>query len=279
MTKLTFNWTRFRNYAHWDLIINSRFYNRMCLLILGSIMTIILATYLVFPAFRGFHFNETETDPIVQISGFMLCLMAFYSVIAMAYTFHSLLTKQSRTMELSVPASTIERFVWHSLTVTIGTQVALCVSVALADLVHLALASMYGLKEIHSMWVTLYVYSLLNIGEAYKFIVDISGMQVCIMFQLSIVSEMTFLMMISAWKYRYSVMYALIVKVIIGLVEAFVLGCAFHAGAEGIIALFKDHLFGTMNVLIGLQVVIIVAEVFAAYWLFSRAQVVSRSNP
>lgn len=279
MTKLTFNWARFCNYAHWDLIVNSRFYRKMALLMMSSMMTVILMIYLVIPIFKGFTFGNEETDPAKQVTIFMMAMGFFFSVIAMAYTFHSLLTKQSRILELTIPAATIERFVWHVLVVTVGTQLVLCASVAVVDLTHLILASVYGLNELHSIWMSMYVYPAAQMSEALDFLKGTSEMQINLIFMLSGLSEMTFLMMVSAWKYRYSVVYAIALKVAIGIAEVFLIGCL--SNFIDLKDLIDERIdMGTLSGgTIALQVVIIIAEIVAAYWLFSRARVISRNNP
>lgn len=274
MTKLAFNRSRFCRYAQWDLTLYFRFYRKMALLLAGTMLAIVLMVYLVVPAFRGFTPGTLAHDPAEAVALFMMIPAAFFTVVAMAYTFHGLLTTQSRILELTIPASTLERFVWHVLVVTVGTQLALCASVALADLVHAVLVVAFAGTGVDSIWMNLYVHGFENLAEGLELPLFT---RYATLGALSLLAEMAFFMMVSAWKYRYSVLFAIVLKMVFGLAESLLLGVLFGVGL-----LDSDHLdwlWRNPGWAVPAQIAVIAAEVAIAYWLFNRAQVLTRTNP
>ncbi|MBO4550004.1 MAG: hypothetical protein J5733_04680, partial [Bacteroidaceae bacterium] len=116
-----FNFHRFLNVARWDLTINSKFYLRSSLLVVALCCFPILMVDLYailsgnVDVSREVKYN---TDLFVGLISLVGCA---YCVIASGYMFHNLVTKQGRINELTLPATNLEKFVWHFLVIAIGT--------------------------------------------------------------------------------------------------------------------------------------------------------------
>ena len=117
-----FDFNRFLNVARWDLSVNSKFYTRSALLMVAIICMPIVVYYLYNMLTNGFFFSAETYDNIHFFVVADVLLGIFYSIISSGYIFHNLLTKQGRINELTLPATNLERFLWHVVVIVIGVQ-------------------------------------------------------------------------------------------------------------------------------------------------------------
>ena len=118
-----FDFNRFLNVARWDLSVNSKFYTRSALLMVAIICMPIVIYYLYNMLTNGFFFTTETYDNIYSFVSIDTILGLVYTIITSGYIFHNLLTKQGRINELTLPATNLERFLWHVVVIVIGVQV------------------------------------------------------------------------------------------------------------------------------------------------------------
>lgn len=216
-----FNMQRLLSVARWDLTINKTFYSKAVMLILGCALLPVVMPNVMQLAQQGFVFSfggdtmfpEEEALALAAMSSFISFLYFLIIVGAAGYTFHNLRYRQGRIMELTLPASNLERFLWHNLLVFIGTQVAIVLSALLADAAHVLLAwAVQGKTEFHSL-------SLNIFNSIYTPLTDFAGESSVgfLLRPLPFLWAWNFIYTFSlfnAWKYRYNIGYTLLFHIL-----------------------------------------------------------------
>ena len=146
---MNFNKERFANFATYDLTINKAFYRNMAIVTLAGAVCIALigffARYSMYssiinggmsgPAFaytpdpnslEGY--NWMYFTAMYELGFFLIMLEIFAGCWA-----HNLRNKQGRIMELTMPATNLEKFTWHALLMLTGGLILCIVSLLVAD--------------------------------------------------------------------------------------------------------------------------------------------------
>ena len=131
-----FNFHRFVNVACWDLTVNSKFYIRAALLIVALTCSPVLLYYLHILASGTLLNGVRWYDNVSTLGGITAAIGCAICVISSGYMFHNLLTKQGRINELTLPATNLERFLWHFVVIVLGVNVLWIVGVVFSDLLH-----------------------------------------------------------------------------------------------------------------------------------------------
>lgn len=283
-----FNFHRFINVARWDLTINSRFYLRSSLLVVALCCFPILMFYL-YAILTGNYFVAGGVHDKIEPFVLMISLVGmFYSIIASGYMFHNLLTKQGRINELTLPATNLEKFVWHFLVIAIGTQIVWNIGVVCADLLHcffrMDFPSLPGLpSETRSIAAEVFCNEFtLNIYKECYF----HGYYMMPLFMLLIYCHIRTFSLINAWKYKHNIPLTILLHfvlnnvlgliIIIFVTSKFANSRAFMEFIEKLDGLNPDA------IIIGLYVffaLLYCGIVYLTYWLYTRAQLTTKRNP
>lgn len=158
---MTFNKERFVNFAKYDLAINKTFFRNMALVtVIGAIGISVAMFFGRYSAWKGMVGNDMEAyEQMKEMakggldSSFLmgvpgtyehfntmpittLLLAEFLGIMIIIFSgcwAHNLRNKQGRIMELTIPATNLEKYTWHSL-LTIGGGILLAfVSLLCAD--------------------------------------------------------------------------------------------------------------------------------------------------
>lgn len=167
-----FNTTRFLNFGKYDLTINKAFYRNMTLVTIFGCLGITLLGFLlrwrIATEYFALYTDHINPDEVIDYGATyfgegnpeLLTLTALYVAlfclgmftIYAGYTFHNLRNKQGRIIELTIPATNLERWTWHILMVTVGGFLCCVTSVVCADIVNAILNLMtYGTKIASSL--------------------------------------------------------------------------------------------------------------------------------
>ncbi len=129
-----FDTNRFLNVAKWDLAINRQFYLRSALVILvvmalpamGSLLR-----YITLEPVAAYTFMHQPSASVAwgSISCFFIVLPLLFG-----YMLHNLRSRQGRIIELTLPASNAEKFLWHTCLILLGSLCVAVVSFLLIDL-------------------------------------------------------------------------------------------------------------------------------------------------
>lgn len=158
---MTFNKERFVNFAKYDLTINKTFFRNMALVtVIGAIgisVAMFFGRYSMWKGMVGEDLEKYEQMKAMAEGGLdssflmgvpgtyehfnsapitTLLLAEFLGVMIIIFSgcwAHNLRNKQGRIMELTIPATNLEKFAWHSL-LTVGGGIALAfISLLCAD--------------------------------------------------------------------------------------------------------------------------------------------------
>ncbi len=193
-----FNFNRFVNVARWDLTVNSKFYTRAAILIVALTCSPVLLYYLHILA-SGLPMSVTRWyDNVFELGAFTSLIGFAITVVSSGYMFHNLLTKQGRINELTLPATNLERFLWHFVVIVVGVQVLWIGGVVLADMLHalFRLAVPYG--ETRSLTLSTFSASWWGNLDSMHFLTAILIVQLFACFVRSFA-------LFNAWKYKYNI--------------------------------------------------------------------------
>lgn len=150
------NFNRFMNVARYNFAINRAQYTKLAfslfLVMSLPLLIFILKTIWVFGVTHNTEW-ALASMPGASMGNWMTMCFVFAWPILAGYTFHNLLTKQSRIKELTLPASNAEKFLFHALVTIGGAFLAYVVSYFLIDILqYLYVGIVFGFSN--AEWVS-----------------------------------------------------------------------------------------------------------------------------
>ena len=150
---MEFDKNRFLSYGRYDLCINRDFYRNLSLVTLFGTIGIMLLGVLIKSAvvFDSHLSGEDASGNLMQANGIfgmimMYGVLIFYSIMMCIFAgcwAHNLRKKQGRIIELTLPASNLEKYVWHTgLSIIGGTLVCLS-SLFITEIVHFIISAIF----------------------------------------------------------------------------------------------------------------------------------------
>ena len=283
-----FNFHRFINVASWDLSVNSKFYTRSAILMMAFISTPIVLFYLYNMLTKGFLLMGSTTD---NVEGFAMTIGVIglaYSVISAGYMFHNLLTKQGRISELTLPATNLERFLWHAVVIMIGVPLVFFCGVVVADFLHFLFRLMITNADIQSLTATYYWGDFSNWHNyspgfedfmedyGYEMVTTISSWGACYTRSFSL---------FNAWKYRYNIpltfLFYFILWTVLPLILLFIGTMLFSKeNVMDFMEWIKDADFHAIIIGWGVVGILVYFGIWLlTYRLYTRAQLTTKRNP
>lgn len=286
----SFNIKRFLNVARWDLSVNSKFYTRSAIMMMAFISTPIVLFYLYNMLTKGFLLMGNPSDNVESFAVAISLIGLAYTVISAGYMFHNLLTKQGRISELTLPATNLERFVWHAVVILIGVPLVFFCGVVVADFLHFLFRLMITNADIQSLTAAYYwgegdFSNWHNYSPGFEdFMEDYGYEMVTTIFIWGACYTRSF-SLFNAWKYKYNIpitfLFYFILWTVLPLVLLF-LGTMFFS-KENVLDFmewFKDA--NPHNIIIGVGIVGILVYIgiwLLTYRLYKRAQLTTKRNP
>ena len=284
----SFNIKRFLNVARWDLSVNSKFYTRSAIMMMAFISTPIVLFYLYNMLTKGFLLMGNTSDNVESFAMTIGLIGLAYSVISAGYMFHNLLTKQGRISELTLPATNLERFVWHAVVIMIGVPLVFFCGVVVADFLHFLFRLMITNADIQSLTAAYYWSDFEGWHNATPgledFMEDYGYELVTTIFIWGACYTRSF-SLFNAWKYKYNIpitfLFYFILWTVLPLVLLFI-GTMFFS-EENVLDFmnwFKDA--NPHNIIIGMGIVGILVYIgiwLLTYRLYKRAQLTTKRNP
>ena len=283
-----FSFKRFINVARWDLSVNSKFYTRSAVMMMAFISTPIVLFYIYNMLTKGFLLMGDTSD---NVEGFAMTIGLIglaYSVISAGYMFHNLLTKQGRISELTLPATNLERFIWHAVVILIGVPLVFFCGVVVADFLHFLFRLMITNADIQSLTATYYWGDFEGWHNATPgledFMEDYGYELVTTIFIWGACYTRSF-SLFNAWKYKYNIpitfLFYFILWTVLPLVLLFIGTMLFsEENVMDFMEWFKDA--NPHNIIIGVGIVGILVYIgiwLLTYRLYKRAQLTTKRNP
>ena len=210
-----------------------------------------------------------------------------YMIISSGYMFHNLLTKQGRIQEFTLPATNLERFLWHAVVTVVGVHLVFIAGVILADLIHILfrLIMLPG-AEINSIF--LYVFVV-----AWKYweqinLLSSNHIGVILYVTLMTLCYVRSYCLVNAWKYRHNILLTCIFHFLLqSILPLIILSvCMLFPIEKADVSWFASWLIDIDE---HFTPFIICMNVFAAllyigiwlltYRLYKRAQLTTKRNP
>ena len=283
-----FSFKRFANVARWDLSVNSKFYTRSAIMMMAFISTPIVLFYLYNMLTKGFLLMGNTSDNVESFAVAISLIGLAYSVISAGYMFHNLLTKQGRISELTLPATNLERFIWHAVVILIGVPLVFFCGVVVADFLHFLFRLMITNADIQSLTAAYYWSDFEgwhNYSPGFEdFLEDYGYELVTTIFIWGACYTRSF-SLFNAWKYRYNIpitfLFYFILWTVLPLVLLFI-GTMFFSEEN-----FMDFMnwikdVNPHNIIIGVGIVGILVYIgiwLLTYRLYTRAQLTTKRNP
>lgn len=209
-----------------------------------------------------------------------------YMIISSGYMFHNLLTKQGRIQEFTLPATNLERFLWHAVVTVVGVHLVFIAGVILADLIHILFRLMLPGAEINSIF--LYVFVV-----AWKYweqinLLSSNHIGVILFLTLMTLCNVRTYCLVNAWKYRHNILLTLFIYFLLqSILPLIILSvCMLFPIEKADVSWFASWLIDIDE---HFTPFIICMNVFAAllyvgiwlltYRLYKRAQLTTKRNP
>lgn len=292
---IQFDMKRFLSVGRWDVTVNKRFYTNQAIALLVLAVAPVVLRYLSAWAAGDvalFGMDTAALYPAMDMGYWIGFMTGFYRfvfwvlpVVSLSYMLHNMVRKQGRIQELTLPASNVERFLWHLAFCLLAPMVVFFGSMLLADGINMLFAAVFGcFSQVRSLICAFFV-------RPCSMPVDFSsGMGHPLLgyfFEvLSMLCFMSTFALGNAWKYRYNLIFTCLMHVLMW----FVLGLClmFFAGAFLQFAGYDcmadtycnfDPNGTVMFCLLDLFMLALLVGIWAlTYKLYCDAQVTSRRN-
>lgn len=292
---IQFDMNRFLSVGRWDVTVNRRFYTNQAIALLVLAVAPVVLRYLSAWAAGDvalFGMGTAALYPAMDMGyciGFMTGFYRFVfwvlPVVSLSYMLHNMVRKQGRIQELTLPASNVERFLWHLAFCLLAPMVVFFGSMLLADGINMLFAAVFGcFSQVRSLICAFFVrpcFMLVDFSSGMGHPLLGHSFEV-----LSMLCFMSTFALGNAWKYRYNLIFTCLVYVVLWLVSGICL--MFLAGAFLQFAgydCFADTYCnfdpnGTvMFCLLDLFMLALLVGIWAlTYKLYCDAQVTSRRN-
>ena len=283
-----FSFKRFINVARWDLSVNSKFYTRSAIMMMAFISTPIVLFYLYNMLTKGFLLMGNTSDNVESFAVAISLIGLAYTVISAGYMFHNLLTKQGRISELTLPATNLERFLWHAVVIMIGVPLVFFCGVVVADFLHFLFRLMITNADIQSLTAAYYWSDFEgwhNYSPGFEDFMEDYGYELVTTIIIWGACYTRSFSLFNAWKYKYNIpitfLFYFILWTVLPLVLLFLGTMLFSKeNVLDFMEWFKDA--NPHNIIIGVGIVGILVYIgiwLLTYRLYTRAQLTTKRNP
>lgn len=331
---MNFNKERFANFAKYDLTINKAFYRNLVMVTLIGAIGIAVACfffrYSMWKSVTSAEISMTTTmtsgDEMIQqeyqgdLAGFSIgapgtyahfnsmfmstiIMIEFLGIMGLIFAgcwAHNLRNKQGRLMELTLPATNLEKYLWHTGLMIVGGWILLFLSLLIADGANAMFTWMLcpakdGIGSLTANCFSFVSMDLEAFGQAFaadsgityaaqdEVVVSVLKSVSFLIFCSSLCTSMIYLFG-NAVKYKYNIiltyiaMYVLeiLVAIVIGISMATVVGNQhnwdLHPSDGPAIAKAFAYIWGSI------ELIIAVALPIVSYRLYTKAQITSKMN-
>ncbi len=278
------NTTRFMNVARWNFAINRAQYLKLALslfLVMSlPLLMFILKTIWVM-AISGSKELALASVPGTSLGTWMSGCFIFALPILAGYTFHNLLTKQSRIKELTLPASNGEKFLFHALVTIGGSLLTYVVSFFLLDIIqYLYVGIIYGFS--YTQWVpyvSIFFQRGIDAGDA----LYTGSLWFLLIMDIGFIAFISTFVLGNALKYKHNVLWTILFHWGMGFVSLFIMGLCIplfkDVDLEWLKDLNPDHVLTSMKW--GTAIFLTAVTAFCwwmSYRLYCRAQITTKRN-
>ncbi len=292
---IQFDMKRFLSVGRWDVTVNRRFYTNQATALLVLAVAPVVVRFLSAWAAGDvalFGRDAAALYPAMDMGYWIWFITGFYRfvfwvlpVVSLSYMLHNMVRKQGRIQELTLPASNVERFLWHLAFCLLAPMVVFFGSMLLADGLNMLFAAVFGIfSQVRSLTVAFFAQSSfmpadLGFGLAHSLLSHTFGV-------LSTLCFMSTFALGNAWKYRYNLIFTCLMHVlmwfVLGLCLMFFAGAFLQFAGYDCVADMNCNFNPNATVkfcLLDLFMLALLVGIWAlTYKLYCDAQVTSRRN-
>ncbi len=259
----TFSIHRFASVARWDTTINRAFYLRAAFII----FIIMAAPALLYLCGDIAERNVAYLSYAYEVANVTIRNFILIFPFLFGYLFHNLMTKQGRINELTLAATNLEKFLWHTCLIVFGSLAVAIVSFFLIDMIYnLGIAIAFGTEHTQE-----FVGALLSYHAAMQHYLepfDIMGMSDELPLLIAYLAVITIFAVGNAYKYRHNIPTTLLWLFVLMLLMLFLAP----------FALFNNFSHTEVIVIEIIVLVLIAAGWALTYHLYCRAAITARRN-
>lgn len=292
---IQFDMKRFLSVGRWDVTVNRRFYTNQATALLVLAVAPVVLRYLSAWAAGDvalFGMGTAALYPAMDMGYWIGLMTGFYRfvfwvlpVVSLSYMLHNMVRKQGRIQELTLPASNVERFLWHLAFCLLAPMMVFFGSMLLADGINMLFAAVFGcFSQVRSLICAFFVRPCsmpvdLGLGLVHPLLSHTFGV-------LSMLCFMSTFALGNAWKYRYNLIFTCLMHVlmwfVLGLCLMFFAGAFLQFAGYDCIADMNCNFTPNATVmfcLLDLFMLALLVGIWAlTYKLYCDAQVTSRRN-
>ena len=281
------NTTRFINVARWNFAINRSQYLKLALglflaMSLPLLMFILKSIWV--SAVTGNAEWALASIPGTSLGTWMsMCFTAALPLLA-GFTFHNLLTKQSRIKELTLPATNGEKFLFHALVTIGGAFLTYVVGYLLLDLLqYFYVGVVYGFSR--AQWIPYFpiLFDNADNASAGAYFFGKGAIWATLIGDAALIAFVSTFVLGNAIKYKHGVLWTILFHWLLGFASLFILGLCIplfkNVDPEWVRDLDPDHILITLKW--GFLVVLVAVTAFCwwmSYRLYCRAQITTKRN-
>lgn len=275
-----FDTNRFLNYARYDRTINKTFYRNMSLIAILTMMGVALVGFICRWGLYKLS-PYTSMGDYSQAPATVALLIATMSILTTVFagcTFHNLRTKQSRIFELTLPATKLEKYIWHLTVSIIGSFIICCIGLVLADALNALLnLCVYPLDAQSSLIATLFKFtdSLIEIESRANIKGWAFGMHLITL--SSAFFSLSFYVLGNTYKYRYNVIITYAIQQVISIL-IYISMMIMHIMTGCFDDITHEDIVTAMNCVSILFIFLGIFCFWYAYKRYGRALVISKMN-
>ena len=292
---IQFDMKRFLSVGRWDVTVNRRFYTNQAIALLVLTVAPVVARFLLAWAAGDvalFGRDAAARYPAMDmgyrigfITGFYRFVFWVLPVVSLGYMLHNMVRKQGRIQELTLPASNVERFLWHLAFCLLAPMMVFFGSMLLADGLSMLFAAVFGIfSQVRSLTVAFFeqpFFTFIDLGfwTPHRLLPQTFGV-LCTLCFIS-----TFALG-NAWKYRYNLIFTCLMHVVmwfvLGLCLMFLAGAFLQFAGYDCIADMDCNFNPNATVMFCLLDIFMLSLLVCiwrlTYKLYCDAQVTSRRN-
>ena len=280
------NLNRFINVARYNFAINRAQYMKLALSLVLA-MSLPLLIFIVKSIWVSAITHNTEwalaSIPGTDMGNWMSVCFVFAWPILAGYTFHNLLTKQSRIKELTLPASNCEKFLFHALVTIVGSLLAYVVGYFMLDILqYFYVGIVYGFSN--AEWIP---YSSIFFAHNSNMDIHLIDGEASLWFTLIsefyLVAFLSTFVLGNAIKYKHNVLWTILFHWALGFIVLICMGMLVpmlkDIDADWLLSLDKDKVVTYLKVgSLTLASLITIFCWWMSYRLYCRAQITTKRN-
>lgn len=295
---IQFDMKRFLSVGRWDVTVNRRFYTNQATALLVLAVAPVVVRFLSAWAAGDvalFGRDAAALYPAMDMGYWIWFIMGFYRfvfwalpVVSLSYMLHNMVRKQGRIQELTLPASNVERFLWHLAFCLLAPMVVFFGSMLLADGINMLFAAVFGcFSQVRSLICGFFFAPAPHCFKPFDICPEMVDHLLIHSFGvLSMLCFMSTFALGNAWKYRYNLIFTCLMHVVLwfvlGICLMFLAGAFLQFAGYDSMAAWNFNFTSNPTVtycLLNLFMLSLLVGIWAlTYKLYCDAQVTSRRN-